>query len=153
VDRERRGGELIVQRADLVDQQLQTFHLHRSARKAVENDAVAVDRLQQRPQQDRQHFLVAHHAALRLDLLHLGRRQQLADHDRRTCEPARVADELRLRALARARRAAEQDDLFRKAKMLAPDLFLQRVPGRREDDSGILDFEIDEFRCGLIGSW
>ena len=103
--------------ADLVDEQLQALDLDRRPRKAVEHDAVAVDLVEQLAQQDAQDLLVADHAALRLDLLHLRRREQLADHDRRTGQAARLADELRLRPLAGAGRAAEQDDLLRKAQI------------------------------------
>ena len=151
MDRHRRVRELVVQLADLVDQQLQTLDLHRRARKAVEDDAVSIGLVEQLPQQDGQHFFVADHAALRLDPLHLRRRQQIADHDRRTGESARVADELRLRALARARRAAEQDDLLREAKVLAADLLLERLPRRREDDAGVFDFEVEDLRPRAIG--
>ena len=150
---ERCVGELVVQLVDFLDQQLQAFHLHRRARKAVEHDAVAIRRLQQLAQQEAHDLLVADHDALRLQLLHLGRRQQLADHDRRTGQPARLVDELRLRALAGAGSTAEQDDLFRKAKILAADLFLEVLPGRGEDDARILDLEVEDLRRRAVGDW
>ena len=153
MNRERCVGKLVVQLVDLLDQQLQALHLHRRARKAIEHNAVAVRRLQELAQQEAHDLLVANHDSLRLELLHLWRRQQLADHDRRAGQPARLVDELRLRALAGAGSAAEQEDLFREAKILATDFCLEVLPGGGEDDARILDFEIEDLRRRAVGDW
>jgi hypothetical protein len=152
VDGERCAGEFVVQLADLVDEQLQTLDLHRRSGKAVENDSVSVDRVEQRAEEDADDLLVADHHPKRLQLLHLRRRQQLADDDRRTGQAARLVDELRLGSLTRARRAAEQDDLLRETEMLPPDVLLERLPDRREDHAGILDLEIENVRPAVDGS-
>jgi hypothetical protein len=87
---------------------------------------------------------------VRLQLLHLGRRQQLADDNRRARQPAGAVDELGVRALPCSGGAAEENDLLREAKVLPADFFLEQLPRRREDDAGVLDFEIDDLRCAAL---
>ena len=138
VDRQWRVGKLVMERADFVHQQLQKFDLHRGARKAVENHAIPIGFVEQLAQQHAQHFPVADHPALCFDLLHLRRRQQIADDDRRTGQATRLADESGLRALSGARCAAEEDDLLWKTQVLPAGLLLQGVPGLVEDDAGLI---------------
>jgi hypothetical protein len=150
VNRQRRVPEFVVQLADFVHEQLQTLDLHRRTRKAVQHDAVSIGWLQQLSQQDADDLLVPDHHPVRLQLLHLGRRQQLADHDRRARQASGMTDKLRLRSLPRPGSAAEQDDFLRKTKMLAADFFVEAFPGRREDDTRVFDFQIDDLRRAAL---
>ena len=140
-----------MQVANLVDEQLQALDLNRGARKAVQHHTVAVYGVQEPAQQDTHHFFVANHHPVRLELLHLGRRQELADHDRRTRQAAGLTDEARVRPLACPGGAAEENHFLGKPQMLAADFLLEAFPGRCEDDPGVLDFQIDDLRGPTIG--
>src|SRR5690606_35864085 len=104
--------------------------------------AVLVLRLEQALEEDRDDLAVADHAARVLDPAHLGRVEQRADDDRLAGEAARLHDEGRVRALARARRAAEQDQLLGEVQARAPVLLLEPRPDRVEDELRVLDLEV-----------
>ncbi len=142
MDAQRRVVKLAAQRVQAVDQQLEALDLHLRAGEAVEDDAVAVGGLDELEEEQAHDLAVAHHVARVLDALGLGRVEQGADHDGFAGEPARLEDERGVRALARAGRAAEQDDFLGEAQLIAPVVLFQVTPDGVEDHLRVLDLEI-----------
>ena len=84
--RQRRGAVLAVQLQHGVVEQLQTFHLHLGARKAVDDHALVILRRQQFLEQQADHLAVADHLAGVLDGHGLRAGEQVADDDGRRRE-------------------------------------------------------------------
>ena len=63
-------------------------------------------------------------------------------------DAAHLADEVRVGAFARARRAPEQDQLLGKTHPAAAELPLQLPPDGAKDELRILDFQLRGVRCG-----
>jgi len=142
MDRLGRVGELAMQRDHFVVKHLQALDLHLRAWEAIEHRAILLLGLEELAQQDAHDLAVADHAALRLDLPRLGAVQELAHHDRRRRDLPQLANEIRVRSLARARRAAQQDQLLRKAHSRAAMLRFEFLPNAVENNLRVLDFEI-----------
>jgi hypothetical protein len=82
MDAERGAVEIPAQRVHLVDEKLEALDLHLGARKAVEDDAIAVFRLEEFAQQQSDNLAIADHVAGVLQGPRLRGVEQGADHDR-----------------------------------------------------------------------
>ena len=149
-----RFREITAQPDHFIKEHLQALHLHLGAGEAIEDRAVLLLRFEKFANEDAHHLAVAHHAALGFELLGFRAVEQRADHNRLSCDAAHFADEVRVRALACARCATEQDQLLWKAQLLAAIVFFQLLPDVVEDELGIFDFQIcgsGRFGGGFVG--
>jgi hypothetical protein len=81
----------------------------------------------------------------------LGAVEQRAHDDGLRRDAAHFADEVRVRAFARARCAAEQDQLLREAQGFAAVIRFELLPDMVEDELGIFDLQIRRGTAGLGG--
>jgi hypothetical protein len=118
----------------------------------VDNHAVVIFGAQQLAQQQPDHFAVAHQVARVLERPRLVRVEQRADDDRTAREAACLGDKGGVGALPRAGRAAQQDDLLRKAQTFAADLGGEVLPDRLEDQLRVFDLQRVELGPGQAGA-
>jgi hypothetical protein len=135
------SGKLPPQSDHLVEEQLKALDLHLCAREAVEQRPVLLLRSKQLAQQNAHHFPVSDHPATGLDGPRLRCIKELGNHDRRRLDAAHLANEIRVRAFACARRPSEQDQLLGESHSGAAELSLQLPPDRAKDELRVLDFQ------------
>ena len=142
MDAQGRVVKLAAQGVHAIHEELETLDLHLGAGEAIEDDAVAVNGIDEAAEEQAHDLAVADHVAGVFDGAGLGRIEQSADDDGLAGETAGAIDEGGVGAFAGAGSAAEEDDLLGEAELVAAVVALKFAPNGVEDNLGVLNLEV-----------
>ncbi len=137
-----RLGKVTAQTDHFVKEHLEALDLHLRARESVKNGTVLLLRFEQLADQDAHHLAIPHHSSPCFQLAGFRAVEKRTHHDRLRRDAAHFADEVGVRAFARTRRTAEQDQLFREAQFLPAVVLLQLLPNMIKNELGVFDLQI-----------